>query len=455
MTLPSATQELELAKAYESKGKEDIASLQENVSMLEDAKLKLKEEVNAKGMKELCNDLEAKLKQSDDNFVKSGHVITTANLKKIELGRTLQTLSITAKEAKSQLRESETRSIAVEQRVVELEQLLNLEELKSHDYQRELREISEKFSEINGDLKKVVEEKQQLGTQLQDFESKVTQLESELGKLAVRNSELEIELKNAIEKSSEHEGRVNTIHQQSIKLENLFQTSDLKVVDAGKKVSELELLLETEKYRIKELEEQISLLENNCENVEAEASKSGKKVSKLEAELENEKQSEAENLLNILRDELNISQQKLESIKNDLKATGIREDELLNTLKLAEEKLEQQSQLLEKANARSTELESSQEPLTRDLDLKIQEAISNFTNRDTEAKVLYEKAQVLENEINSYQEQLASHMNTTTEWTENHSKVSELHSVVEARVSEAETRLEEALLKCNVKSFRS
>ncbi|KAG8387100.1 hypothetical protein BUALT_Bualt03G0218200 [Buddleja alternifolia] len=189
--------ELELSKsqAYESKAKEDIASLQENVFMLEDAKLKLKEEVDAKGvvveellksheeklkimqedldkaskekqvledsvadltnnavqMKELCNDLEAKLKQSDDNFLKadsllsdalanskelerklkaleeihteSGHAVTTANLKKLELEKTLQMLSIAAEEAKSQLRESETRSIAAEQRVVELEQL--------------------------------------------------------------------------------------------------------------------------------------------------------------------------------------------------------------------------------------------------------------------------------------------------------------------------------------------
>ncbi|KAG8387101.1 hypothetical protein BUALT_Bualt03G0218300 [Buddleja alternifolia] len=104
---------------------------------------------------------------------------------------------------------------------------------------------------------------------------------------------------------------------------------------------------------------------------------------------------------------------------------------------------------------RSTELESSHETLTRDLDLKIQEAISNFTNRDTEAKVLYEKAQVLENEVNGYQEQFASHMNTITEWTENHSKVSELHSTVEALVSEAETRLEEVVLKCNLSDLEA
>ncbi|KAG8387106.1 hypothetical protein BUALT_Bualt03G0218800 [Buddleja alternifolia] len=179
-----------------------------------------------------------------------------------------------------------------------------------------------------------------------------------------------------------------------------IKTSHSKAVDAEKNVSELELLVETEKYRIEELEEQISLLEKNCENFKAEASSNGKRVSELEAELEvvrlrasslevalqasNEKEKELnellnvaseenknikdatkalneklEILLNVMRDELNIPLHKFESVENDLKAIGIRENELLDKLKLAEEKLEQQSQLLEEAHARCTELELS------------------------------------------------------------------------------------------------
>ncbi|KAG8387095.1 hypothetical protein BUALT_Bualt03G0217700 [Buddleja alternifolia] len=375
-----------------------------------------------------------------------------------------------------------------ERRVPQLEGELNSEKSKSNGYQRELTELSKKLSELDGKLKKEVEEKQQLGREIDDFKSKVTKLESELRQLTARKSELEKELESAIEKSGEHERRANTIHQRSVELEDIVRTTDSKAVDAEKKVSELELLVETEKYRIKELEEQISLLEKNCENFKAEASSNGKRVSDLEAELEvvqlrasslevalqasKEKEKELNELLNlaseenkkikdatkasnekmeillkVLWDELNIPLHKWESTENDLKATGIRENELLDKLKLAEEKLEQQSQLLEEAHARCTELELSHETLTRESDLKIQEAIANFTTKDSEAKALYEKVQVLENEVNSYKEQLASHMNTITELTEKHSKVSELHSAAEARVSEVEERLEEAVLK--------
>ncbi|KAK4437434.1 hypothetical protein Salat_0077300 [Sesamum alatum] len=213
----------------------------------------------------------------------------------------------------------------------------------------------------------------------------------------------------------------------------------------------------------------------------------------------------------------------------------MRESDVMDKLKLAEEQLEQQSQVLEKVTARSAELESSYESLTRDSDLKLQEAIASFTNRDSEAKVLHEKVEALELQVKAYQvqlaeateryetankeldqileklassesinddlkrkilevegtadsylsenallsehnarlndkvkdleekltttvsemetsaKQLASHMNTITELTEHHSKVSELHLAAEARVSEAEAKLEEALQKYSLR----
>ncbi|XP_057787008.1 uncharacterized protein LOC131004354 [Salvia miltiorrhiza] len=236
----------------------------------------------------------------------------------------------------------------------------------------------------------------------------------------------------------------------------------------------------------------------------------------------------------MLKEELSISQQKLESIENDLKATESKEAEVIEKLKLAEEQLEQQSKVLETVTARSAELETSHETLSRDADLKMQEAIDNFSNRDTEAKSLHEKVQDLENQVKSYQvqlaeatekhetaskeldqillklassediseglktkilevegkadsyasenallseknmqlsekvqdleeklnvtvsereissQQLASHLSSITELTEQHSRVSELHSAAEARISQAEAQLEEALQKENL-----
>jgi len=159
-------------------------------------------------------------------------------------------------------------------------------------------------------------------------------------------------------------------HQRSLELEDLIQVSHSKMEDAGKKVSELELFLETEKYRIHELEDQISTLEKKCGDAETDSKKYSDKVSELEAfqarasslevvlQMANEKErelteslniatdekgrledasissgkmlAEAENLLEVSRSELNLMQQKLASIENELKAAGMRELRSLN-----------------------------------------------------------------------------------------------------------------------------
>ncbi|KAL4340639.1 hypothetical protein GQ457_08G015320 [Hibiscus cannabinus] len=240
-------------------------------------------------------------------------------------------------------------------------------------------------------------------------------------------------------------------HQRSLELEDLFQTSHSKLEGADKKVSELELLLEADKYRIQELEEQISKLEKRCGDAEGESTRYSVKVSELASELEafqartssleialqmanekenelteclnlatdekkkleetsqssSEKLAEAENLIEILRSDLNLTQQKFESIENDLKAVGLRESDVMEKLKSAEEQLERQVRILEEAKARNSELESVHESLTRDSELKLQEVMENFTNKDSEAKSLFEKLKSLEDQIKVYEEQVA------------------------------------------------
>jgi chromosome segregation ATPase len=120
----------------------------------------------------------------------------------------------------------------------------------------------------------------------------------------------------------------------------------------------------------------------------------------------NEKLSEAENLVGVLRNELIVMQEKLESIENDLKAAGLKESDIMVKLKSAEEQLEQQEKLLEEATSRKSELESLHEALTRDSEIKLQEALTNFTNRDSEAKSLFEKLNTLEDQVKEYKEQI-------------------------------------------------
>uniref|UniRef100_A0A6N2N863 Uncharacterized protein n=1 Tax=Salix viminalis TaxID=40686 RepID=A0A6N2N863_SALVM len=351
------------------------------------------------------SELEQKLKSLEDLHNESGAAAATASQKNLELEDLIKASNEAAEEAKSQLRELETRFTASEQKNVELEKQLNLVELKSSDAEREVREFSEKISELSIALKEAEEEKKLL--------------------------KLEEELKIAREKCSEHEDRANMHHQRGLELEDSFQTSHSRAEDAVKRQM-------TERCTIKELEEQNSALEKKRKDAEADSNKYSDRISELASEIEayqarllgrkkeltellnlvtnekktleeassssNERLTEAENLVGVLRNELVVMQGRLESIENDLKAAGLKESDIMVKLKSAEEQLEQQEKLLEEATTRRSELESLNETLTRDTEIKLQEALANFTNKDSEAKTLFEKLNALEDQVKTYKE---------------------------------------------------
>ncbi|KAJ6700274.1 EARLY ENDOSOME ANTIGEN [Salix purpurea] len=285
---------------------------------------------------------------------------------------------------------------------------------------------------------------------MEEYQEKIRHLESSLNQSSSRNSKLEEELKIAKEQCAGHEDRAKMHYQRSLELEDLFQTSHSKLEDAGKKAREFALLLEAEKYRVKELEEQNSASERKCVDAEADSRKYSDKISELASEIEvclakssslevslqmvlatekelteslnlvtdekkrleealsssKEKLTEAENLVGVLRNELTVMQEKLESIENDLKAAGLKESDIMAKLKSAEEQLEQQEKLLEEATTRKSELESLHETLKRDSEIKLQEALTNFANKVSEAESLSEKLNTLEDQVNAYKEQI-------------------------------------------------
>ncbi|CAI9782296.1 unnamed protein product [Fraxinus pennsylvanica] len=226
-----------------------------------------------------------------------------------------------------------------------------------------MKTTAAKLSTVQGELERSKSQAQEAKQRLASKEARINELTEELGISTARYFDLELEFKNAMEKCAEHEGRANTTHQHSVELEDLMQISHVKAVEAGKKVSELQLLVETEKYRIKELEEQ-------CGTAEAESLKNTLKVSELEGQLE----------------DVRVKTSSLES---------------------AEEQLQEQGKVLEIATVRSIKLESLHRTITWDSEQKLQEALANLTRRASEAKSLKEILTSLEDQVKSYQEKLA------------------------------------------------
>eukprot|EP00268_Persea_americana_P054219 TRINITY_DN618_c1_g1_i4.p1 TRINITY_DN618_c1_g1~~TRINITY_DN618_c1_g1_i4.p1 ORF type:complete len:1434 (-),score=474.80 TRINITY_DN618_c1_g1_i4:1760-6061(-) len=480
-------EEVKMKEAVEAilKNREaDISSVQEELAKVTEEKASLEAAVedlnsNMLQMKELCSDLETKLKLSDDNFSKadsllsqalshnaeleekiqaletlhkeSGTVAATATQRNLELEDIIRTSSTAEEEAKSQLRDIEMRLISVEQKNIELEQQLNMAEIKNTDADRELKEYSDKTAELTALLKGFEGESVKLKMQLREYEEKITHVESTLSLSSLRNSELEQELKDAVEKCAEHEGRASVIHQRSLELEDLIQMSESKAEEAGKKVGEMELLLGSANYSLRELEEQIAISEKRCQDAEAESKQHSDTVSELTAELEtfqaksssleialqvanekelelreslnianeerekyeglakssSEKLSETENVIEVLRSELKSTQDKLESIELDLKNSGIKESEIMEKLKSAEEQLEEQSRIMEQATARSAEFELLHQSLAKDSEAKLQEAIESISQKELEATDLYKKLKTIEDQAIIYQEQVA------------------------------------------------
>ncbi|KAL8208149.1 hypothetical protein R6Q57_007561 [Mikania cordata] len=436
--LSELTEELIQKKASESSTQEN---LQAKESELEEVKLKLHE------IQEELPEIRKEKEAVDAILVKSKIELAETKERAYQLSSNYDTLL-------AEYQNSQAKHKELEQELKLLKAAL--EETKSLEakLEEELAQFSVKMPELTSTIATLEEEKKHLNQLLQDFIDKVTQLESELTQSSSRNTVLELELKTVLEKLTDHQERANMSHQRSIELEDTVQNYNLKAQNADKKASELELLWEAEKYRIQDLEEQIKTLEKQCMDTEECSRNHSQKASELEAEIEalrskatvlegaleiaskkelelteslegtlkiatkkeqeliesldlataekkqlenisrksSEQLVEAENFVETLRNELKVSQQKLETIMGDLEASGIRETKVINKLKLAEEQLDE-------ARSKHLKYETLHETQTREFDLKLQESVAEFASRDTEAKSLLEKSMTLETQL--------------------------------------------------------
>ncbi|KAH7679116.1 DNA repair protein RAD50 ABC-type ATPase/SMC protein [Dioscorea alata] len=427
--------------------------------------------------KELCNELEERLNLADTNLGNTALLLTQALSKieelelkqkvledsleeskksaeaeiqkNLELDALLQASKASEEDVKSQLKETEVKLMSTEKQSTELEQQLALAELRFTDADREINELKEKTAELTTLLKEADEAKELSRCHFQAYEDRIGQLESSLGSSRTKHEALEQELKQLAEKCTEHEGRASETHQRNLELENLVQASHSQAEDAGKKASELDLLLETANYRTQELENLVSVMETKHRDAEAEATQHGVRISEISAELEAfqaksaslevllqtanvkeqeladmlstttdekkkfeelsklyaEKLGHAENVVDVLQGELKSVRENVASFEEDLQAFTVREAELLEKLRFTEEQLEHHGQAAEQANARSLELESLHNSFSKESELKLQAALESISQKDSETRQLLKEVKSLDEQVLLYQNQ--------------------------------------------------
>ncbi|RRT84634.1 hypothetical protein B296_00005052 [Ensete ventricosum] len=441
-----------------------ISSLQNDLTDLTREKATLESTVTDLNTKLLENEethsqLEAKINLADQELKKTDSLLSQALSHKEELNKKMELLEqlyhesrITAEVSaernleleglvqssnaaeeniRKQLEESEMKLASSEKKNMELEQQINLAEIKRLDAESEINKLNEKIMELTADnaLSR---------SSLESFEDRIGQLESSLSKSSARNSELEKELNDLLIKCAEHEERTTATHLRSIELEDMIHSSHFRAEDSKKRAGELELLLEATNSRTKELEQLLSTIEEKHRDVEAQSKQYSSKVSELVTELEaahqaaNDKEREltdilyvvaedrkkfedlsnsqekklyeSENQIQILKNELKYLKEKVASVQEDLEASSDREKELLEKLRYDGEQLEHHSKALEEVTAKKLELNSLNESLVKDSQLKLQEAAACINQKEMEAKELLEKLKFLEEQLIPYKD---------------------------------------------------
>ena len=411
-------------------------------------------------------ELQVKIVSLEEELKGSVTKADVASQKHVELTALVETLNVDLNRAKDSLKETELKLASIEERNVELSKQLDLSESKSRDGEEERKKLQGKISELSDLLKAAEEESALSACHSQAYQDRITHLESSAEKSSALKERLELELKELAEKLAERETQSSATQVRIVQLEEEVNVSSTKVEDSLKRISELELLLETTKTRNQELDDLVNQKSSLVADLSTELNSSKVKSSELEAALEvlsrkegeyigklnalteektrlenlakitGEKQLEAEHLIESLKAELNSVNEKHQILEKDLVVYSVREKEILEKLKDSEEQVDHHVKSAEKAAARSLELESLHESVTKDSEKKLQEAISKFEEKEAEAKLLNEKSKNLEVQVAAQLEELASFKSQTEDSSKRISEIEQLLEITKSHNQE-------------------
>ncbi|KAF8049756.1 hypothetical protein N665_2124s0009 [Sinapis alba] len=246
--------------------------------------------------KETCNELENKLKISDEKFSKTDALLS-------------QALS------------------------------------NNSDIEEKLKSLEEKVSQLKSALIVSEEEDKDSVRQMQDYQEKVTKLESSLNQSSARISELEKDLRTALQKGAEHEdlGKMST--KRSVELEGLFQTSQSELVKAEEKLKSAEERLEKQAREIDEANKRSTEIKDLHKHSDLSIQKAMEELNIIDTEAKSltEKSKHLKERIRLYEDKLAEASAHSFSLKHDLDQSSL-EIELLsdtnNQLKIKIQELE-------------------------------------------------------------------------------------------------------------------
>ncbi|PKA62642.1 hypothetical protein AXF42_Ash012229 [Apostasia shenzhenica] len=497
------TQELDILRSSEEQLKQDKLTfeglhysikedLHTKIMALEEFQLKHEQELKTK------ETMEDRLKKQETNVLSLKEELVELKGENESLHGKLVDFATSESELKSKLEEAEMRLKHAEKHNSDLEQQVSISGQKYLDAGKEIKELRVKTKHLASLLTEAEENNSLSKCHVQAFEDRVSQLESSLSEAYLKKSELEHELKDLTERYAGLEEQNSSAHQHSLELNDLLHKSESEAENTKKRATELELLLEALTLEKHEMKQRLEVAAGKCKDAEVELELLVEQLSGVSSELEefktktaslqaalhlaNEKDHElaemlnviseerknfedlsnsysdkllqAENTIECLQNELKYTQEKLEAVESDFQASGLRENEVVEKLKFAEEQLEHHLKSVEQSSTRCVELESLHDSLLRDTERKLQEAAENCSQKDLEAKQLYSRVKSLEQESDFHQVQAKETakqlVSITMELEANTVKLATCESTVDElkdKLSEREAQTEHYLIE--------
>ncbi|KAJ6741556.1 EARLY ENDOSOME ANTIGEN [Salix viminalis] len=289
---------------------------------------------------------------------------------------------------------------------------------------RTKEDLQAKVSEMEGMKLELQEEITTRESGLSELEGKLKTSEENFCKTdsllsQALSSTAELERKLKFRKISTVESRVAAKNrsQKNLELDDLIQASSDAPEEAKSQPRELEIQLIAAEKKSVEFEQQLEYgrtkkaklmprerRESSRENIRTRDRDRKRFVSTSHSKLEDAgKKGKRVYAAALKRKKYVIKELEERNAASERKcvdaSAGLKESDIMAKLKSAEEQLEQQEKLLEEATTRKSELESLHETLKRDSEIKLQEALTNFANKDSEAESLSEKLNTLEDQL--------------------------------------------------------
>ena len=406
LTISSSSSQRELEKKEKaSESRLEPEPLPLKVSEQESINLKLREELKEKEMLvALSKDQEGKIKTANEKLTK---VLQEKEI----LETSVAEITLIATNRKETCDELEEKLKVSDEKFSKTNALLSQALSNNSDLEQKLKAmeaLSSEVSQLKSALIVAEEEEKDSSRKMQEYQEKVTKLESSLNQSSARISELEEDLRTALQKGADHEdlGKVST--QRCLELQGLLQTSKSKLEEKLKdleavqvKNSSLEAALSVAMGEKKALEETVNgykvktteseeILEKQAREID-EAKTRSREIEALNKHSELSIQKAMEELrsrdteVKDLKERVRLYEEKLAeasahsfSLKQDLDQSSLENELLADTNNQLKIKIQEINEEKETATRRS------------------EEAAKRFEQRDIEAKDMVAKLKAQE-----------------------------------------------------------